>query len=84
MESGIKYHNSYPVLIISFQLYNRALIIYDDARVKDSLEFLEDNIRRINENIIPDETDDKMMSLYSSKNVYTMLITIFYRPWNLV
>lgn len=46
-------------------LYNRGLIIYEDARVKDALEFLEENISRINENIIPDDSDKKMMSLFT-------------------
>ncbi|XP_063433392.1 antiviral innate immune response receptor RIG-I-like isoform X1 [Mytilus trossulus] len=50
-------------------LYNRALIIYEDARVKDALDFLEDNVRKVNENIIADETDNKMNTLYKKSKV---------------
>ncbi|XP_052100653.1 antiviral innate immune response receptor RIG-I-like isoform X2 [Mytilus californianus] len=50
-------------------LYNRALIIYEDARVKDALDFLEENVRKVNENIIPDETDNKMNTLYKKSKV---------------
>ena len=46
------------------ELYNKALIIYEDARVKDSMEYLEEKLRLINDGSIKDETDIKMMNIY--------------------
>ncbi|OWF42873.1 probable ATP-dependent RNA helicase DDX58 [Mizuhopecten yessoensis] len=45
-------------------LYNKSLIIYQDARVKDALDFLDASIRGINERIIKDDTDRKMEQIY--------------------
>jgi uncharacterized protein YfkK (UPF0435 family) len=45
------------------------LIIYEDAHVKDSMEYLEKKLRLINEGLIKDETDTKMMKIYQSKNL---------------
>nr|WBR62860.1 RIG-I like receptor 1 [Azumapecten farreri] len=46
-------------------LYNKSLIIYEDARVKDALDFLDGSIRTINEQIIKDGTDRKMEQIYN-------------------
>ena len=45
------------------------MIIYEDAHVKDSMEYLEKKLRLINEGLIKDETDTKMMKIYQSKNL---------------
>lgn len=45
-------------------LYNKVLIIYEDARVKDAMKYLEDNLRRLNDGLNQDETDNKMMTIY--------------------
>ncbi|XP_033757113.1 probable ATP-dependent RNA helicase DDX58 [Pecten maximus] len=45
-------------------LYNKSLIIYQDARVKDALDFLDNGIQAINEHSIKDETDRKMELIY--------------------
>ncbi|XP_063432540.1 antiviral innate immune response receptor RIG-I-like [Mytilus trossulus] len=45
-------------------VYNEALIIYEDARVKDATNYLEDKMYDLNEGIIKNEIDDTMKRLY--------------------
>ncbi|XP_076102863.1 antiviral innate immune response receptor RIG-I-like isoform X1 [Mytilus galloprovincialis] len=45
-------------------VYNEALIIYEDARVKDATNYLEDKMYDLNEGIIKNEIDDSMKRLY--------------------
>lgn len=53
---------------IYFQVYNKVLIIYDDARVEDAMQYLERNLKFINEGMYLDATDEKMLTIYQSKN----------------
>jgi len=61
-------------------MYNKVLIIYEDARVKDSMEYLEEKLRLINDGSIKDETDTKMMNIYQSK----ILQYIYQEKWLVV
>ena len=56
------------------------MIIYEDAHVKDSMEYLEKKLRLINEGLIKDETDTKMMKIYQSK----ILLYIYQEKWLVV
>ncbi|VDI05287.1 ATP-dependent RNA helicase DDX58 [Mytilus galloprovincialis] len=49
-------------------LYNKVLTIYEDARVEDAILFLEQYLKRINEGVKPDATDDKMLKIYQEGN----------------
>lgn len=52
------------------QMYNKALIIYTDARTSDSLAFIKDELKRWDEHQIPDDTDRKLRSFFESKYMY--------------
>jgi len=56
------------------------LIIYEDARVKDSMQYLVEKLRLINDGVIKDETDIKMMNIYQSK----ILRYIYQEKWLVV
>ena len=43
-----------------FQYYNNALIIYNDARVEDALNYLKENMKRWKENAIMNEAETKL------------------------
>ncbi|XP_052100649.1 antiviral innate immune response receptor RIG-I-like isoform X3 [Mytilus californianus] len=49
-------------------LYNKVLTIYEDARVEDAILYLEQYLKRINEELKPDATDDKMLKIYQEGN----------------
>ncbi|CAC5422567.1 DDX58 [Mytilus coruscus] len=49
-------------------VYNKVLIIYEDARVEDAMLYLEQYLKRINEGLKPDATDDKMLKIYQKGN----------------
>ncbi|CAG2221217.1 unnamed protein product [Mytilus edulis] len=49
-------------------VYNEALIIYEDARVKDATNYLEDKMYDLNEGIIKNKIDDTMKHLYESQS----------------
>lgn len=51
-------------------MYNKALIIYTDARTSDSLAFIKDELKRWDEHQIPDDTDRKLRSFFESKYMY--------------
>ncbi|XP_069140707.1 ATP-dependent RNA helicase DHX58-like [Argopecten irradians] len=59
-------------------LYNKSLIIYHDARVKDALDFLDDSIRAINEHSIKDNTDRKMELIFEGSR--PLLENCLYNP----
>jgi hypothetical protein len=63
-----------------FWFDTKVLIIYEDAHVKDSMEYLEEKLRLINEGLIKDETDTKMMKIYQSK----ILLYIYQEKWLVV
>ena len=48
-------------------MYNKALIIYTDARTSDSLTFIQEQLKRWEEHQIPDETDKLLRSMFESK-----------------
>lgn len=50
-----------------FQLYNKALIIYKDARPSDALSFILKELRKWEQTVIPDETENKMRRMFDSK-----------------
>lgn len=50
-----------------FQLYNKALIIYKDARPSDALSFILKELRKWEQTVIPDETELKMKRMFDSK-----------------
>lgn len=50
-----------------FQLYNKALIIYKDARPSDALSFILKELRKWEQTVIPDETENKMRRMFVSK-----------------
>ncbi|CAG2224487.1 DDX58 [Mytilus edulis] len=62
-----KYHK-YLVTRKTFLVYNKVLIIYEDARVEDAMLYLEQYLKRINEGLKPDATDDKMLKIYQKGN----------------
>ncbi|XP_071167745.1 ATP-dependent RNA helicase DHX58-like [Mytilus edulis] len=45
-------------------VYNKVLIIYEDARVEDAMLYLEQYLKRNNEGLKADATDDKMLKIY--------------------
>lgn len=49
-----------------FQLYNKALIIYKDARPSDALSFILKELRKWEQTVIPDETELKMKRMFDS------------------
>lgn len=51
-------------------MYNKALIIYTDARTSDSLAFIKDELKRWDEHQIPDDTDSKLRSFFESKYMH--------------
>ena len=61
-------------------MYSKVLIIYEDAHVKDSMQYLEKKLRLINYGLIKDETDTKMMKIYQSK----ILRYIYEEKWLVV
>ena len=48
-------------------MYNKALIVYKDARAIDSLSYIDGELKHWDETTIPDATDDKMRTLYNSE-----------------
>lgn len=50
-----------------FQLYNKALIIYKDARPSDALSFILKELRKWEQTVIADETELKMRRMFDSK-----------------
>lgn len=61
---------------VNLDMYNKALIIYTDARTSDSLAFIKDELKRWDEHQIPDETDKKLRSFFEKTQgrlqTYTM------------
>lgn len=49
---------------VNLDMYNKALIIYTDARTSDSLAFIKDEQKRWDEHQIPDDTDRKLRSFF--------------------
>lgn len=57
-------------------MYNKALIIYTDARTSDSLAFIKDEQKRWDEHQIPDDTDRKLRSFFESKYMIEIAMLI--------
>lgn len=53
----------------ALQMYNKALIIHNDARASDSLAFIREELKRWGEHQIPDEIDKKLKSFFESSNI---------------
>lgn len=49
-------------------MYNKALIIYTDARASDSLAFIREELKKWDEHLIADDTDKKLKSFFESKS----------------
>jgi hypothetical protein len=50
-------------------MYNKALIIYTDARASDSLAFIREELKRWEEHQIPDDVDRKLKSFFESNYI---------------
>ncbi|XP_071167748.1 ATP-dependent RNA helicase DHX58-like isoform X2 [Mytilus edulis] len=50
-------------------VYNKVLIIYEDARVEDAMQYLERNLKFINEGMYIDATVEKMLNIYQKRKL---------------
>ncbi|XP_062594925.1 antiviral innate immune response receptor RIG-I-like [Saccostrea cucullata] len=60
---------------VYLDMYNKSLIIYNDARASDSLAFIRDELKRWGEHQKPDETDNKLKSFFEKSEGFLQTCT---------
>lgn len=72
---SICHFNEIAIILIDLylQVYNKALLIYADARVKDALDYLDREVKQLSSIPKKNDIDNKLEAAYQSKPLKIVL-----------